>query len=216
MELLKKGFNIIDKFRRQFYDGNYCYTWYEWFWIVRYAQAFTPRRAAKMLLVLNGEEEQGAGGRLSIKYIKNNINPVIQFWQDYFYYTSYVLSYLKGIHHLINRDPELKAEYNKILERDKKENDVTINKMLEEHTNSLQQKLLENDTSNVINNNSDYYLGTNNDDFKAIKVEQEGIRIYHSNKNYQKEMEEFKNGSRKENLRRNSHTHLAHLYYLWM
>ncbi len=69
--------------------------------------------------------------------------------------------------------------------------------MLKEHTNSLQQKLLEDNTNNV-NNSNDYYLGTNNDDFKAVKVGQERIRIYHSNKNYQKEMEEVKNGSRKE------------------
>ena len=45
---------------------------------------------------------------------------------------------------------------------------------------------------------NDYYLGTNNDDFKAVKVGQERIRIHHSNKNYHKELEEFKNGSRKE------------------
>ena len=83
MELLKKGISIIDKYRRQFYDRNYRYTWFEWFWIVRYAQAFSPRRAAKMLLVLDGDE-QGTGGRLSPKHIKDNINPIMQFWKDYF------------------------------------------------------------------------------------------------------------------------------------
>lgn len=197
IELLKKGFDIINKYRRQFYDRNYRYTWYEWFWIIRYAQAFTPRRAAKMLLVLDGEE-QGAGGRISPKHIKDNINPVMQFWQDFFYYTPYFFSYLKFIHRLIEMDPELKAEYNKMLEGDDKDNDATISRMLEEHLNSLQQKLLEDNTSNVNNNNNDYYLGTNNDDFKAVKVGQERIRIYHSNKNYQKEMEEFKDGSRNE------------------
>ncbi len=114
IEGLKKGFDIINKYRRQFYDRNYRYTWYEWFWIVRYAQAFTPRKAAKMLLALDGEE-QGAGGRMSPKHIKDNINPVMQFWQDYFYYTPYFFSYLKFIHRLIEMDPELKAEYNKMI-----------------------------------------------------------------------------------------------------
>ncbi len=55
-EALRKAFDIINKYRRQFYDRNYRYTWYEWFWIVRYAQAITPRRAAKMLLALDGKE----------------------------------------------------------------------------------------------------------------------------------------------------------------
>src|SRR5690348_16538798 len=141
IEVLKKGFDIINKYRRQFYDRNYRYTWYEWFWIVRYAQAFTPRRAAKMLSVIDGEE-QGAGGRISPKHIKDNINLVMKFWQDYFYYSPYFFSYLKFIHRLIKRDPELKAEYNMILEGDHKDNDTTINRMLEEHINSMQQKLL--------------------------------------------------------------------------
>jgi hypothetical protein len=84
------------------------------------------------------------------------------------------------------------------LEGDDKDNDATINKMLKGHLNSLQQKLLEDNTSSNVNNNNDYYLGTNNDDFKAVKVGQERIRIYHSNKNYQNEMNEFKKKSRKE------------------
>ena len=50
-------------------------------------------------------------------------------------------------------DPALKAEYNKMLEEDHKDNDATINRMLEEHSNSLHQKLLEDNTSNVNNNN---------------------------------------------------------------
>jgi len=150
-----------------------------------------------MLSVIDGEE-QGAGGRISPKHIKDNINLVMKFWQDYFYYSPYFFSYLKFIHRLIKRDPELKAEYNMILEGDHKDNDTTINRMLEEHINSMQQKLLDENTASNIKNKNDYYLGTNNDDFKAEKIGQERIRIHHSNKNHQNEMEEFKNGLRKE------------------
>ena len=82
---------------------------------------------------------------------------------------------MKGIHRLIDRDPNLKAEYNKILEVDQKDNDDTINRMLKEHLNSLQQKLLNDKTSSNVNNNDNYYLGTNNDDFKAVKI---GTRAY--------------------------------------
>jgi hypothetical protein len=71
--------------------------------------------------------------------------------------------------------------------------------MLREHSKALQQKLLNGDATDVIDkNNNDYFLGTNTDDFKAAKVGPERIRVHHSNKDYQKEMEEFKNGSRKE------------------
>jgi hypothetical protein len=196
MEMLRKAFNVIDKYRKQFYDRNYRYTWFEWFWIARYAQAISPSRAAKMLLALDGDE-QGAGGRISLKHFKDNINLVMQFWKDYFYYSPYFFSFLKDIHHLIEKDPELKAEYNKLLEGDHIDNDNTVNRMLKEHLESLQHKLLE-DNVNTVNNSNDYYLGTHNDDFKAVKLGQERIRIYHSNRNYQKEMEEYKNGSRKE------------------
>jgi hypothetical protein len=196
-EALRKACDIVNKYSRQFYDRNYRYTWYEWFWIVRYAQAVSSRRAAKMLLALDGEGEERSRDRISPKHIKDKINPVIKFWQDFFYYARYFFYFLKFIRRLIKGDPELKAEYNKILEGNHKEDDTTINKMLEEHLTALQQKLLE-DNNNNVNNNNDYYLGTNKDDFKPVKIRPERIRIHHSNKNYQKEMEEFKNGSRKE------------------
>ena len=61
-----------------------------------------------MLVALDGEE-QGAGGRISPKHIKDNINPIMEFWQDYFYYSPHFFSLLKSIHRLIETDSELKA-----------------------------------------------------------------------------------------------------------
>jgi hypothetical protein len=198
IKILRKAFDIINKYTRQFYDRNYRYTWYEWFWIVRYAQAVTPGNAAKMILALDGELGEGARGGISPKHIKDKIKPVLKFWQDYFYFSPYFFNFLKFIHNLIKRDSELSVQYNKILEGDHNDNDSTINKMLEAHSEALKQKLLKDSATDVNNNNNnDYFLGTNNDDFKAAKVGPERIRIHHSNKNYQKEMEEFKNGSRK-------------------
>jgi hypothetical protein len=198
IKILRKAFDIINKYTRQFYDRNYRYTWYEWFWIVRYAQAFTPGKAAKMLLALDGEHGEGDMGRISPKHIKDKINPVLKFWQDYFNYSPYFFNFLKFVHRLIEKDPQLDAEHNKRLEKDHEDNDITINKMLEEHSGALQQKLLKGNITNNTKNNDDYYLGTNNDDFKAAKTGPERVRIHHSNKNYQKEAEEFKNGLRKE------------------
>ena len=85
-----------------------------------------------MLLALDGEE-QGAGGRISLKHIKDKINPVMQFWQDFFYYAPYFFSFLESIHSLIENDPELKAEWDKMLEEDCKDNNATVNRILEDH-----------------------------------------------------------------------------------
>jgi hypothetical protein len=180
----------------QFYDRNFKYTWYEWFWIIRYAEAHTAKRSAKMLSVLDGTK--GEREKISPKHIKNKKNIVIGFWQDYFYYVPYFFKFLKSMHLLIEKDPELKAEYSRILEDNNYENEATIEKMLEGHTKVLQHKLLDDNTTYSVNDRDDYYLGANNDDFKAVKIGQERIRIHHSNKNFKKEMLEFKNGSRKE------------------
>ena len=46
-QILTKAFNVVDTYRKQFSNRNWRYTWFEWFWIVRYAQAFTPRRVCE-------------------------------------------------------------------------------------------------------------------------------------------------------------------------
>ena len=191
-EVLRKSFDVIDNYRRQFWDRNYRYTWYERYWIVRYAQAFTPRRAAKMLLALDGEK-----GRLSPKHVKDMVKPVIKFWEDYFNYSPYFFNFLKIMHSLIEKDPVLKLVYRKIKERSEQDNENYRKEMLEEHLKILQLKS-ELNVTNINININDYYLGTNNDNFKAAKIRPERVRIHHSNPNYQKEMGEFKNGLRKE------------------
>lgn len=182
-EVLTKAFDIVDKYRKPFYDINYRYTWYEWFWIVRYAQAFTPRRAAQMLLALDGDggkgEEKGKGRIIisSLRHINDMKDPVMEFWHDYFYYVPYFFHFLNVIDRLVERDPELKNEYNKILEESDKDDYTFFDKVLGERCLSLE---------------------INNPVLKAVKIGPERIRIRHINENYQKEMEEFnKNDSRK-------------------
>jgi hypothetical protein len=190
-EILKKAFSVINTYRKQFSNRNWRYTWFEWFWIVRYAQAFSTRRAAKMLLALDGKE-----GSMSPKHIKDQMQSVIKFWEEFIHYSPYFFNFLKLVHKLIEKDPELKEEYRKILEQDENDNENYRKRMLEEHHERIQQQQLHDDSND---NSNDYYKGANNnDDFKVAKVGPERVRIHHSNPNYQKEMEQFRRGLRKE------------------
>ncbi|MGB0028190.1 MAG: hypothetical protein WBP64_15245, partial [Nitrososphaeraceae archaeon] len=112
----------------------------------------------------------GDGGKISLKHIRDMIRPVMKFWEKYFCYSPYFFEFLKIMHH-----PK---------------------EMLEEHLKTLQMKEDHNFVSG--NNINDYYLGTNNDNFKAGKIGAERVRIHHSNPYYQKELKEFRNGLGKE------------------
>jgi hypothetical protein len=100
------------------------------------------------------------------------------------------------VHKLIEKDPELKEEYRKSIEQDENDNENYGKMMLQEHLERIQQRQqLHNDGND--NNNNDYY-GANNNDFKITKIRPERVRIHHSNPNYQKEIEQFRIGLRKE------------------
>jgi hypothetical protein len=190
-EILKKAFDIINTYRKQFSNRNWRYTWFEWFWIVRYAQAFSTRRAAKMLLALDGKE-----GSMSPEHIKDQMHSVLKFWEEFIHYSPYFFNFLKLVHKLIEKDPELKEEYRKSIEQDENDNENYGKMMLQEHLERIQQRQqLHNDGND--NNNNDYY-GANNNDFKITKIRPERVRIHHSNPNYQKEIEQFRRGLRKE------------------
>ena len=88
--IMDKAFKVINAYRRQFSDKNWRYTWFEWFWIVMYAQTFTAGRAAKMMLSLDGKEK-----RLSRVYIKDRVQPVMKFWEEFFCYSTIFLNLLQ-------------------------------------------------------------------------------------------------------------------------
>jgi hypothetical protein len=182
-QILTKAFDVIKTYRKPFSNRNWRYTMFEWFWIVRYAQAFTPRRAAKMLVALDREE-----GRISPKHIKDQIEPILKFWEEFFSYGPYFFKFLKLMHYIIKMDPELTEEYRGILHQHEKDNNNDRKKILEGHFERMEQ------TQQGV----DCYNGVNDDDFKAKRIGPERVRIDHSNSSYQKEMEEFKNGLRKE------------------
>ncbi|MGG6460302.1 MAG: hypothetical protein ACM3JQ_02630 [Candidatus Eiseniibacteriota bacterium] len=81
-DTMNKAFEVIDTYRKQFSDRNYQYTYIEWFWIVRYAQVTSARRAIKMLTALDGEEE-----KLSTKHVKDKMNSVLKFWEEFIQYS---------------------------------------------------------------------------------------------------------------------------------
>lgn len=179
-DTMNKAFEVIDTYRKQFSDRNYQYTYIEWFWIVRYAQVTSARRAIKMLMALDGEEE-----KLSTKHVKDKMNSVLKFWEKFIQYSPHFFNFLTEMHHLIEKDPELKNEYSKIKQHNDDIDRRYVLRMLDEHFQGLPLNLTDSNDTN------DYFKGLKEDSFKASKLTGPRVRIYHSNSNYKKEMQDY-------------------------
>jgi hypothetical protein len=191
----RKAFEVINIYRKQFSNKKWCYTLYEWFWIARYAKFRTPRIAANMLQALDGKVE----GRMSPKQIKNRIEPILEYWREFFIYGSCFFEFLKIIHEVIGKDRELNEEHKKRLEAAYVKNKNSAKEITRRHLCSIAQQ------QQSYNNTSEYEKtrGIGNDeDFKVIKKRPQRIRIYHYNQNYQKEIDEFNKGLRGKPWRR--------------
>lgn len=196
-EKLKKAFNVINRYRNQFPNHNWRYTWYEWFWIIRYAQKEGFGKTKQMLLSLDGD-----GHSLSRKGIRDQITPTMNFWKDFLTYAPIFFEFLRIVRSFIPHNQELKHENNNRLKQTEEENLNNMKKMVKEHLDRIRQH-------NYVPINDKRYgckvcesLPTYYDDFKAIRKGPERLRIYHSNRNFQKEMEEYKQGSRHEKPKR--------------
>jgi hypothetical protein len=122
--------------------------------------------------------------------------------------TTYLLSFNSisycdaAIQLFIQNNRELKQENDKRLKQLEEKNLSDATKMVKEHLDRIAQH-------NYVPINDKRYgckmcesLPTYYDDFKAIRKGPERLRIYHSNPNYQKEMDEYKGGLRPEEPRR--------------
>jgi hypothetical protein len=56
-----------------------------------------------MLLALDGKE-----GSMSPEHIKDQMHSVLKFWEEFIHYSPYFFNFLKLVHKLIEKDPELK------------------------------------------------------------------------------------------------------------
>lgn len=190
--LIQKGSQLFNRYREPFSNAKWMYTWAEWFWIVLYAHVVSARQAARMITALDGQSM----GRLSSKRIKNQIEPVICIWQDFFKYVPHYLAYLNEIESLIKNDPELF----KFGQLESEENDRLEMKVIQDLIRTHSPECL---VFLEISRNEDIYAGRRSEltdqrfgIHRVTKVGKEMIRVRHPNPNYKLEMDEFRKGLR--------------------
>jgi hypothetical protein len=185
-----KGFELICKYREPFYDKNWRYTWPEWHVIVKYAEAESSRKAAKMLRALDGEE-----GIMSRRYIERQKKRVSSFFKDFYEYIPYFVDFYIAILYIIENDPELKEEYEKILKEKAISSENYEEKIKQGYINSLSQPRQSSNQIQCItgSNKGDVKLPQNVRmlDNGILEVGLERIKVDHSNPNYKEETEEF-------------------------
>ena len=188
---IQKGSQLFNRYREPFSNAKWTYTWAEWFWIVLYAHVVSGREAARMISALDGQSMD----KLSSKQIKNQIGPVIRFWQDFFEYVPHYLTYLNEIESLTRNDPELF----KIGLLESEENDRMESKVIQDLIRIRSPECLCFETGR----NIDSYAGRGSEltdqrfeIHRVIKVGKEMIRVRHPNPNYKREMDEFRKGLR--------------------
>jgi hypothetical protein len=179
MAFIKKAFDLIGKYKQPFISKNWDYTWIEWFWIVRYSYAESPKRAVRMLQALDGKTK-----KISLKQIKNKSRETLEFLERFFYYYPRIIIFIsKILEPILEKDIPLKEEYEAALKRDRQENEVNIGqiaskrwKEMMEYNNNNQSQLKEQKQMQFITNDA----MDNNQDF-VINIKDRGkrIRIYH-------------------------------------
>jgi hypothetical protein len=123
-EEIGKAFDVINTYRIQFPNHNWRYTLYEWLWIAKYAQKERIGKTRNMLSSLDGQ-----AGRISRKYIKNQIDPVMKFWEDFVRYAPYFFKFLNIMNCVISHDPKLSEENKRRIEQVEKKNLEDIKKL---------------------------------------------------------------------------------------
>lgn len=179
MAFIKKAFDLIGKYEQPFISKNWDYTWIEWFWIVRYSQAESPKRAIRMLQALGGKTK-----KISLKQIKNKSEETLDFLEGFFYYYPRIINFIcKILEPILEKDIPLKEEYEEALKRDRQEIEVDIGqiaskrwKEIMEYNNNNQSQLKEQKQIQYITNDA----MDNNEDFVInMKDRAKRIRIYH-------------------------------------
>ena len=119
---------MVNTYREQFSNKKWRYMWVEWFWIVAYTKSENIGKTRSMLRALDGKE-----GIMSNRHIRNMIERVIKFWEDYFEYVPYFFEFFRKVLTVIEGDQELNSEYKKMLLQDQIENEKYIMNILTKH-----------------------------------------------------------------------------------
>ena len=174
---IKEGIKVYYEYTAQFYNPNWRYTWYEWFWIVRYAQVFTAGKAVKMLRYLDGDN-----GKISRKYIRDQIDRVLDFWKRFLLYIPFFLAFRKTIVEcVIKVHPDLNKEYEEILDKKRIDCEEYERKISEACSVKLMPNQIEFSHSfhAWLEKKSEFHNGKIRLDNDIEKIGLERIRIYH-------------------------------------
>jgi hypothetical protein len=193
VSFMDEAFKMVNTYREQFSNKKWRYTWVEWFWIVAYTKSENIGKTRSMLRALDGKE-----GIMSYRHVRNMIERVIKFWEDYFEYVSYFFEFFQKVQTVIEGDQELNSEYKKMLLQDQIENEKYIMNMLNKHFKNRGLNPSSNGSGEDEEINKEQNLLNNGIDFKITRTRPDRIRIYHYNQNYTQEIDEYKKGLRKE------------------
>ncbi len=196
---------LSNRYRKQFFDNRWRYKWHEWFWVVRYSQIHGPSAASRMLLALDDREGKA---RISSKYIRDRIEPTINFWNDFLEYSPYFHNFLNKLLEIVRNDPEL-------MQTGKDEDDLLeLGRLHMERMSSYEEKCSFNPhedgsiTRKLMTRAKEQIFNRRDDNNKSgliVGSNRRGpdrIRIYHSNPNLKKEMEEYNRRIKKKKPRK--------------
>lgn len=172
LPLILEGAKVYSEYMAQFYNPNWKYTWYEWFWIVRYAQAFSVGKAVKMLRYLDGDN-----GKISRKYVRDQIDRVLDFWKRFLLYIQFFLVFREIIIEcVIKVNPDLNEEYEEILDKKRagcKEYESEIRQAFADQREFSHSRLAR------LEEKYEFHDGKIRMDNEIEKIGLERIRIYH-------------------------------------
>jgi hypothetical protein len=190
--IVRDGYYILREYMSQFSNKKWFYTWFEWFWIVMYARVETAAIASKMTEQIDGKEKM-----ISAKQIKNRKQSTLDFLEKFiYYYHVYVNLRIIALDFLKN-DNALMEEYKKLSNEEETDNEVALKDIAIKYLRDLNEL---SNSNNSDKNNCEKVNAALNDKYSIIsktRQKRDRIRIYHSNSNYLREMEELKKGLRK-------------------
>jgi hypothetical protein len=177
--LMKKGYNVVMKYRESINNASWRYTWSEWFIIAEYANKESARKAARMLKALDGDI-----GTISSRYLKRRIKSILKFKAEFIKYLPCFFKFLGIIIRIIENDPELKDEWTLILKKRGIARENYEKRIREEYLKKTEITPNPQSSSETIcqyneneDNNSHNAVVMDNG---IIEAQNELIRIYHS------------------------------------
>lgn len=197
---LIQGSECFNRYRQPFSHARWKYPWIEQFWIVLLGHVVSAREAARMMRALDSKTM----GKISPKHIRDQIEPTIRFWNDFFEYVPHYLEFLNTMELFIRNDPEL----SKIDQRETEKYYSELEGNIEELVRTDLQRVLRYKSNSIsVGGVTSVKLLTSQTesgfDFSRVtRVSKEMILVRHPNLNYQKEEQDFSKGLRKEKPKR--------------